>query len=186
MTEQKSNWWRSTDRSAIYLRWSVLVALNAAYPFFLSLMMVKTTSQLIGIAFGILSFIIIYAETESYFLERNYTTLAAQLRLGAAIKISTVLLPFIDMITGSIALGITHQLTGVDLSSSIKRIRTEDNLSQLIDPMLNLVELGTSYMTTLIDGFLLSIIVAMIIGLIRLIIHWRNVHREKHQSQLTQ
>lgn len=182
MKKQSITWWNAHHRNSVYTRWILLVILNAAFPFFLSLMLAKTPSQIVGILFAVLSFIVIYAETESYLLNRNYLTLAKQLRLSAAIKISTIFLPFIDMVTGIIALGITHQLTGVDLEKSSRTLDQRIENSQQISPTLNLSDLGASYLTTMIDGFLLSIIVAIIIGLIRFIAHCRKEYREKHQQ----
>jgi len=181
---KNTNWWNAANKDSVYLRWTLLVILNAAFPFFLAMKITQTPSQILGILFAILSFIVIYAEAEHYLLKREFKSLAKQLRLSGAIKIATVLLPFIDMLIGAIALEISRELTGISLQNRSRLARSVES-NQTLSSTFNLGDFGASYLTTMIDGVLLSVIVAMILGLIRFFIWCRKKCKEKQLSMKT-
>jgi len=165
MQQTKQTWWCSSERHHIYYRWCLLVLLNASYPFILSLSIVKSVSHLIGIALAVISFIIIYAELDDWLLQRQHQALSKQLRISASIKIATILLPFIDIVTGSIAIETTRIITGINVQHFQSTTQANDVLGL---NFLSLKELVATYLTTMIDGLLLSLFVALLIGLIRL------------------
>ena len=163
MSNTISHFWSSPLRHFIYSRWTVIVLLNAMLPFFLSLEFIRNITAFTGIMLAVASFVVIYAELESWLLRQRYTQLAKQLKLAASIKIATIIYVFIDMIIGAIAIETTRWLTGIN----VQKVGTYDS------SFINLPELAASYITTMIDGFLLSIIVALLIMVIRGIIQLR-------------
>ena len=166
-------WWRSDERHHIYKRWVLLVLLNAAYPFLLSLMTMESNTQIVGVVLGIISFIIIYAELENYLLQHRYQTLSKQLRLSALLKVTTVFLPFIDLIVGSVSIEITKVITSINLQSYQTKVEAYSS------SLGNLKLISAAYITTMIDGILLSLLVALILGLIRLIANLRRKYKEQ-------
>ena len=154
--------WRSSERHFIYSRWTFLVLINALLPFLFSLEIITSISILLGITLAVSSFVIIYAELESWLLLKYCAQLARQLKVSAALKITTCLLPFIDLITGSISMELARWLTGINFSTPHK--------AEVID----MSQVAISYITTMIDGFLLSMIVAFIMLLINTITKLRH------------
>lgn len=162
-THSTINWWNSSARNHVYARWIVLVLINALFPFLLSLSLIKSPAQFVGIMFAVLSFIVLYAEFDHWLLAKQYRSLSKQLRVSAAVKVATVLLPFIDMICGMISIELTKLITGLNLKTSSYRGGYSDNLSGPLEACV-------TYITTMIDGFLLSAVVAAIIVVSRLAI----------------
>jgi len=173
MKSTQQTWWSSSERHHVYGRWCLLVLLNSAYPFILSLSMVNTPSHFIGICLAVMSFIVIYAEIDDWLLQQQYLTLSKQLKISASIKVATVVLPFIDIISGRIAIGITQFISGINMQHS------RHELSVANTNYLDLQELVTTYTATMIDGLLLSLLVALILGLIRLIKNLRHTKKVK-------
>lgn len=164
--------------TSVYTRWSWLVLLNAAFPFLLSFMVTHSSAQYIGIVLAILSFIVIYAEFDAYLIRQGYLRLSRQLRLSAIIKIATPLLPFIDMISGMIAIGATKLITGYNIEShsQITRYQASDTIHS--PQASTLVELASTYIATMINGFILSAIVAILLLLVRLVYTLRKRHKQ--------
>jgi len=106
--------------------------------------------------------------------------LAKQLKLAATIKIATFFLPLIDMITGSMALELSRILTGISLDR-------DSHSSEFYDPVptheLQFQELIGAYVTTMIDGFLLSIIVMIFISVIRGIMRLKNRNNKQPNQE---
>ena len=175
MQTLKQSWWSSSERHHIYSRWCLLVLINAAYPFLLSLTIINTPSQFIGVGLAIISFIIIYAETDSWLLQKQYQKLSKQLKISASLKIATFILPFIDIFTGMVAIGTTEIITGISIEKSRHYMH---ELEAIKTSYLNLEEMTTSYMVTMTDGLLLSLIVALVLGLIRFI---NNMYHKQKQ-----
>jgi len=163
MKNDQTSWWNSSTRQHVYLRWTCLVLCNAAFPFFLSMAVVKSPAQIIGVALAVISFIVIYAEVDTWAINKRHLVFSKHLRLSAAIKIATVILPFIDMICGMVAISLTHLISGINLE------HVNDHHSTTTILLSSPQEACLTYITTMIDGVLLSLFVAAIMLLVRFI-----------------
>jgi len=169
MTNQiKLTWWNSPARNAVYARWCFLVVINAAFPFFLSLIVLSRTAQFIGVLMALASFTVIYAELDLWLIDKQHLTLSKQLKTSAAIKIATPLLPFIDMLTGSASIAATTVLTGYNLEQAgINPSYNEIDTANPTDQVSATLNMALVYLTTMIDGVLLSLLVGIILLLLR-------------------
>ena len=164
----KLSFWYSPKRFDLYMRWSFLVILNAAFPFILSLQIAQTPSHLLGILLAIITFIFAYAEVDFWLLKQKHHALAKQLRVSAAIKVSTLIFPFIDIFTGIIALDISRLLTGINITHYDVQTTSTGSYSTALESV-NIAKTCASYLTTMINGILLSLIVIGILFIIRVI-----------------
>ena len=170
------NFCSSPKRHFIYSRWAIIVMLNALYPFILwstSIGRISNIPALTGIMLAIISFVAIYAELESWLLRKHHVQLAKQLKIAASIRIVTVVVYLIDIFFGVIALEAAHLLTGVNLN----RYST-----------YNLIpEITATYTTTMVVGFLSSILVGLLIliirGITKLTRHYKQVTKTNTSKQ---
>jgi len=163
-----TSWWSSPERNLVYARWGVLVLINALFPLLLAASMLNQTPQFIGIALAIASFIVIYAEIDLWLIDQHYFTLSAQLRTSAVIKMGTVLLPFIDMVVGMFSMTITRMITGFDLKTIAHTASKhyEIDCIRCAEPS-TLLATSLTYLTTMIDGVLLTLLVGLILLALR-------------------
>jgi len=143
--------------------WSAMVVLNAIFPFLISLGFLTTLPKLIGVLMAIATFTLLYASLDWWLLNKGKSVLSSRLRLGAFIKIFTFILPFIDLIIGAISVGATRILIGVNLESERHQKALDSYYLQ------SALECLATYLTTMIDGLLLSAIVGVLMLLITLI-----------------
>ena len=127
----------------ILLKWTGLVWLNAAVSFFLALEQHRNAADVLGIVCGVFSFVFLYAAVDYLLLLRNRQKLRKMLLIGVILKALTQLYPVIEMLTGLLAL----------------------KAAELIMPEIRFL---TVYLVTVIDGVLLSLLVMMFMGLIKL------------------
>lgn len=165
----KTTWWNSSARNLVYARWGVLVLINALFPLFLAVGFLNNAQQFIGISLAIASFMVIYAEVDLWLIDKRYFALSKQLRTSAAIKIGTVVLPFIDMIIGMLSMAVTRMLTGFDLEKVTRHSKHyELDGVQSVDLSI-LLKSSLTYLTTMIDGVLLTLLVGLILLVLRLV-----------------
>ena len=160
------------QRNQTYLVWSLLVIFNAAFSLVMAATMIQHLAVYLGIIAGTGTFILLYAELELFCRSSGYTVLVRQLRLSALLKPLTFLFPVIELFTGYFAITTVHLLTGVHIDH-----RQEDLIGSAISlPALKFV---TAYLTTILQGLLLSIVVSVLLVMIRLIAGLRAV---KHKN----
>lgn len=128
----------------IYLKWCFLIGINVIVSFFFAVGIMKTTAGALGIFAGIMTFVFLYARIDIYFLNRGKEKWRKALYIGVCIKSLFQLFPMIDLMTGSMAIEVVDNLFG-------HQILMNDNLI--------FIEI---YLTTVIDGLLLSVLAAIL------------------------
>lgn len=141
----------------IFLKWTILVWLNAAYSFYMSLSKYSQAIEIAGITFVVFTFVIAYATVDIYPLNQNNLLLRWQLFGSVVIKMLFQIYPVIEMSSGIIAANIVEDLIGI-------------------------ISFLTAFLTTLIDGFLLSLLVAIIFWLVKFIADKLQTLNSVHQQ----
>lgn len=129
----------------IFIKWTALVLLNAAFGLMMNLK--ASPAQAAGMFAAIATFVLIYATLDIYLQEKRLHKWQRALLAGVLLKALIQLLPVIDMMAGAIA---------VDLVMGTTTSKAEGGFIQY-------------YLTTLVDGFLLSLVVGCFSLLARLI-----------------
>ena len=124
----------------IYLKWCFLVGINVIVSTFFAMDIMKRPEGALGVILGILTFVFIYARMDIFLLNHGKIKWRNALYIGVAIKSLFQLFPMIDLITGAMASQMVSNLVGYD-------ILMNDN-----------VVFFEIYLTTIIDGLLLSIL----------------------------
>ena len=128
------------------LKWTLLVWLNAALSFFVAVNSSSEFMEIAGIVTAVFSFVLVYSFIDYELLKTHQTERRARLLWSVCLKMLTQFLPMIELFTGSISVSfVTEHL------------------------QINTVFFST-YMITIVDGILLSLIVLVlmpIVGFIR-------------------
>lgn len=164
----KTTWWNTSARDLVYLRWSFLVIINTLFPLFLASGIIENASQLIGIFLAIASFVVIYAELDLWLISQQRLALSKQLRISAVIKFGSPLLPFIDMLCGMLSIAISKFLTGFDLERINRHAQHHMNGSVEAIERSALLDGALTYLTTMVNGVLLTLLVGAILLLVRI------------------
>lgn len=144
-------------------KWTILIWLNAAFSFFIAYTSkFDSLPEVLGLVCGVFTFVGLYSYLDFSLLKQNKQSLRNWLLIGVLIKAVTQFLPAIQIITGMIAVSsvdaIFDHLPKLDSHSS-------DGLSSLSrnDSFI------ATYLATVIDGILLSLIVGVFVLIIKLI-----------------
>jgi hypothetical protein len=123
----------------LFIKWTILVWLNAAFSFYFYIAVSKNTETLdiLGIIFGVFTFVGIYTVLDYYLIKINATKLSASIFNAVYIKALTQFVPMIEMTTGM-------------LSCEFIENTTLDN-----------IHFTSTYLITMTDGILLSIVVVL-------------------------
>lgn len=142
----------SYSLSYIIAKWVILVICNAAFSFYVATDIGQ--ANLAGICFGIFSWIVIYVYLEIFTYEQNLPKLRFSLFIGAILKIITQFYPIIEYVTGALAIAIIENTT------------------------LTAKQFLGAYLITMLDGFLLSMVMSVIVGMSLLgIILWELIRK---------
>jgi len=150
------------NQQKIYVTWALIVFLNTLAALYFSLEVVNEISGYLGMLMGIFTFIALYSKADIYLLNNNRITLSKQLRISACLRLFTFCFPVIDGMTGLAALHIPQLIFDIQTQNNSPVAYSFDNLT----PLLNF---SAIYLTTIIDGILLTILVGLIILLVKLV-----------------
>lgn len=158
----------SVETKFLYGRWIILVLLNAILGLMFSLEILKSIGHYLGVVLAIISFIILYASLDHWLVTHQKQRLAKKLRLSAFLKAFTQVFMFIDLMCGMISLEITNFIFDNLFNSQLivsgtRRERSYSSITTYNEPVQTIIDTLHSYTTTMIDGFLLSIIVGVIL-----------------------
>ena len=133
-------------KSKIILIWTFLVSLNSLKPLFFATQIGYTNiPSMLGILLGIISFIAIYSAYDVTLNKKNKTTLRKSLYAAAIAKAFLQIIPYVESTSGMLILRFFEPLTGESTFL-------------------------TAYITTMLEGLVLSIIVISITMIITVII----------------
>ena len=122
----------------IFIKWTVIVWLNAIVSFILAVDLDKASGiNLLAMICGVFTFVFIYTAVDLYLIKIDKQNLRKSLFISALIKALTQFYPMIEMITGILAIN-------------------------AVDIVIGNITFLTIYLTTVLDGILLSIIVAIL------------------------
>jgi hypothetical protein len=131
----------------LFLKWTLLVTLNALASFAAAVLTdFSNATALVAMAFGIATFIVLYTCIEGWAIARGRDDLRKSLKVGVIVKMILQLLPGIELGAGYVA---TRFLAGAGLAA-----KEGDEPGFLF-----------TYLSTLIVGLLLSVIVFVIAAL---------------------
>ncbi len=127
----------SDNRLHLYLVWLVYVSINAAISLYLAFDLYKASLDRYGIVTGLLSFVILYAELDRLFITSKNFDFHKILVVSVVLKAATQLLPIIEIGAGICA-------------------------TYLVESLIGNVPFLSVYLQTMIDGAILSVVVAII------------------------
>ena len=128
-----------STRYELFFKWTVLVWLNAAVSFFLAVALGEHNqpAEIVSIICSIFTFVVIYTELDYYLIKKKEIKLRKSLFIAVLLKALTQFYPMIEMVTGMLSTGFIESFG------------------------LNNLSFISTYLTTLTDGILLSIVVAL-------------------------
>ncbi len=132
----------------VFARWSMLVLLNVIMSILFASDMMSTVPAFMGVMFGIVVFILVYALIDIQLFKKGKETLRRALQGGAIITALSQFYPVFALLAGAMAIDAAAILTGFDIGNITQR-----NFFSL-------------FMVTVIEGLLLSVIVFIITFLI--------------------
>lgn|GEM_PF-2843243 len=130
----------------IYLKWALVVCLNAVVGFFIGYRGVHTLF-LLGMLAGIFSWYLIYLSLDLYLIKAGYVQHSKRLFLSALLRLPIELTVYPDMFTGALAIETVNALL----------------------PAVSKATFIVSYFTTMFTALYLSLMCACIFGLITLV-----------------
>jgi hypothetical protein len=128
-----------------WLKWSLIVWLNAALSFFLALNSYPHWMDRAAIIAGIFTFVLGYIIVDQHLVNSGRTHLSKALFWGASLKVLTQFFPHIEILTGLLAVAFVRGVFGE-------------------------ITFLSAYLTTILDGLLLSLLVAMITVLLNMLL----------------
>ncbi|MCX7096796.1 MAG: hypothetical protein NTV43_02695 [Methylococcales bacterium] len=135
-----------------FLKWTGLVWLNAAFSFWVALGEYPLLADRLAIVLGVFSFVLFYTKLDGY-LVRN-----KQQRLHKALLISTVVKSLVQFYPG------VELFTGIAATA-------------FVDWLLGKVVFVSAYCITLVDGLLLSLLVAAMTGVLNFVMKRRQLKK---------
>jgi hypothetical protein len=143
-------------RYKIFLKWTLLVWLNAAFSFFLALGEHSQPADRSGIICGVFTFVAVYTFIDYYLINRQAIKLRKSLFNTVLVKAFTQFYPAIEMGTGILSTAFIENIG------------------------LNNIPFLSTYLITLTDGILLSIVVALFMLIAKFITFI--IHRFKYKN----
>lgn len=125
-------------------KWTLLVCLNAVLSFTLALSESRTPAEITAMIAGVLTFIGFYVALERWALKKGLNAFVRRLTIATVVKACTQLAPVLEMWAGIAAL------------IAAGAVFPEKGFFQ-------------AYLATLVDGFLLSLAVGVLVGLMFLV-----------------
>jgi len=148
----------------IFGKWTILIWLNAAFSFFIAYTSnFDSLNEVLGLVCGVFTFVALYSYLDFSLLKRNKESLRKWLLIGVVLKAVTQILPAIQIITGMIAVSCVgvifrHVVPGFKnyASDGFSAISSRDSFM-------------ATYLATVIDGILLSVILGVFVLIIKLV-----------------
>lgn len=145
-----------------YLKWSLLVGINTILSLFFAFEFMQTIQGALGVILGIITFILLYILLDTYIERKKKARWRKSLFIGVSLFSLTQLFPPIVMISGAASLEASRKLFGLSKNADLHFLAT--------------------YATTIIDGFILSVMVLGLVLIIRLIFwiidNWSTKNKE--------
>lgn len=132
-----------------YLKWSLLVSVNTVISLFFAFEYMQKIQGKLGVMLGIITFILLYVLLDTYFEQKNKIRWRKSLVIGTGAFSLTQFFPPIAMISGLASLEASRNLFGLSQHAELSFFAT--------------------YTATIIDGFILSVLVMLLMVIIRLI-----------------
>lgn len=135
----------TTQYKILFIKWTILVWLNAAFSFFVAINEHKETIDILGIICGVFTFVAIYTAIDYYLIKIKAIKLSKSIFVAVLLKVLTQFYPMIEMGTGILSTGFIENIS------------------------LNKIPFISTYLITLTDGILLSIIVALLMLIVKFV-----------------
>lgn len=143
-------------KSQIFGKWTLLVWLNAAFSVVMAVSSgFKNIEDILGIICGVFTFIALYSFIDFRLQQQNKKSLRRWLLIGVIIQIVTQLLPWLQIMTGVLAMNCIKYFS----LSGERIIRHKTSIDSFF----------TTYFTTILDGIFLSIVLGVLVLIIKLI-----------------
>lgn len=136
------------NQPKLIAKWTALVLLNAIISYVYALSEFASPLEQLGMALGVLSWLIIYLQLDSYLLRHGYERLSRSLWIGALVKAFTQLYPMLELLCGILAV------------SAVEELALQEQ------PLL------ATYLITMLDGLLLSLVVGAITAVTFGLVSW--------------
>lgn len=145
-----------STRYKLFFKWTVLVWLNAAVSFAIAMEGHKQPTNVLGMICGVFTFVGIYTALDYYLIKIQAVKLGKSLFNTVLVKALTQFYPMIEMGTGMLSTGFIENVG------------------------LNNLPFISTYLITLTDGILLSIVVALFMLIAKLFAFI--IHRFKYKN----
>ncbi|NOT83699.1 MAG: hypothetical protein HOP02_02735 [Methylococcaceae bacterium] len=130
----------------LWLKWILLVWLNAAFTFWVALGEYPQALDRFGIVCGVFTFVALYAMLDNYLLNTKKFQIRQAVLISVFVKSLFQLYPGIELAAGMVA-------------------------TAFVEWAIGKIAAVSAYFITLMDGLLLSLLVALITGLISFIMN---------------
>lgn len=166
------------------IKWTLIVGLCSFFSFYIGGLVTNWT--ILPMALGVLSIIFIYATIESSprfaLIKEKNDRLRRAVDIGIKIRcIYAVLTPLIgagDLFIGMIAIRIVYSVTGIDLEGS--DVEFDPSLYSPLDHD-GFVYQFSVYIATIVTGFLHSILLALLCGMLYFLLPYLPVRKKNEQ-----
>ena len=128
----------------VYLKWCFLIGINVIVSTIFVSDIMKTSTGAMGVFAGIMTFVFLYARIDIFLRGKGKEKWRKALYIGVVIKSLFQLFPMIDLLTGAMAVDMVTKLFGHDVLMTNSLVFTE------------------IYLTTVIDGLILSVLAAIL------------------------
>jgi len=132
-----------------YLKWTLLVSVNTLISLLFAVQFMQKIQGILAVVLGIITFILLYISLDTYLEQKKKTRWRKSLTIGVATFSLTQFFPPIAIISGMTSLEISRYLFGLSNNGELGLFAT--------------------YTTTIVDGFILSVLVMILTTIIRLI-----------------
>jgi hypothetical protein len=147
----------------LFGKWTILVWLNAAVSFFFAVAEgFDSIPEVLGITCGVFTFVALYSFIDFRLLQQGKGSLRKWLLVGVIIKVFTQLLPALQMISGILSLFCIEFL--ISIFSKLPGIQPISRLA-----MNRADSFFIPYFTTVINGVILSLVVALLVFIVKLV-----------------
>lgn len=148
-----------------YLKWGLYVALSLPVSLILALEFMRTIPTVLAVVSGIILFVFFYAYFDKYLLNTNKVKARMALKIGVISCSILLIYPALPMLAGGLALETSGQILNID-SFRVKQL-----------------SFFAVFLTTVIDGFLLSFIVAILAIFARVLLIFKDVTEENDNDK---
>lgn len=149
--------------TTIIVKWMLLVGLNAVMSYFFAVSNnINSISEQIAMILGISTWIVIYICAELYFQHYQLHCWRDSMTISALLKCLTQFYPMIELMTGLLSLSIIGYIS--------------DKLSDVFGVTIMFSTAIQIYFATVLDGFLLSLFVGLLMPILYLMLRLYRVN----------